>query len=976
MSRVCIKGLPKDCTEAQLRAHIVASVSDVTDVKIARTKEGRSRQFAFIGFKEPESADKAIRQFNRAFFGSSRLAVETAREIGDDSVLQRAWSKHTKEKLGSNTDGTTSPANAQRKRPRPSDAQQDEQEKLFAELGLGKAARKLAMESGIKDASRLREFLAIAGPRNSAPTWVDDDAQARAALPMNSKRSRLAADHGPVSSAGVDVGSAEHSQNVRSKGKGKLGKRDEDEDDDGHSTDSEEYAELPASGNGADAPSTKNRGTKVQGGTTRKTAVTESTAEETRGEKGRPAGMTDLEYLKSKQKARAFDSDSEDGEGEGDDSEDEDEAMEEGDRVEGEEKQQVAQGGQAEGADDDMAGADEDVSESGRLFIRNLPYTVSEEELRAHFSLFGPLADVLVVKDSAGRCKGYGYVTYMIPEHAVLAMTGSDGKVFQGRLLHVLPAKAQPASEGDRKDGEPVEGGKSAYKSSKDEKRRAGAGSERESASVWNTLFIRSDAAIAAAAASVGVSRSELLDRDSKNTAVRAALAEATVIAETKKFLADEGVVLDRLEEALEAGQGSVVAAKGKGGTNNTTSAAGKRSDTLFMVKNLPADADVDALRELFTRHGLLARFVVPPSKVLALVEFVEPRHAKKAFAALAYARFQRVPLYLEWAPEATFSAPAPAPVLIAPVKAVPAAKVAEAVVPAVPASGKAGEAVPAPSTATDSSDTAGLATDGRTVFVKNLAFATTEEGLREVAVRSGPVRAVRIPKKKNPKYTGKGSGQQEWLSLGYGFVEYVRKEDADSALRTLQGVLLDGHALQLKISASKGVTQGQGTAQPAQQQKGGQPGDKKKSAVASTTSTKLMVRNLAFEATKNEVQELFQSFGTLRSVRLPRKVDGTGRGFAFVDFLTHEEAGAAKAALGAAHLYGRHLVIEWAAEGDGAGGDAQPPSLAAQRVQPAQQPEAPKATGKKPLDLSDRKPGELKLTSLKAPAGKKTVFV
>jgi hypothetical protein len=38
MSRVCVKGLPRDATEAQLRAHVAALGGEVTDVKIVRTK--------------------------------------------------------------------------------------------------------------------------------------------------------------------------------------------------------------------------------------------------------------------------------------------------------------------------------------------------------------------------------------------------------------------------------------------------------------------------------------------------------------------------------------------------------------------------------------------------------------------------------------------------------------------------------------------------------------------------------------------------------------------------------------------------------------------------------------------------------------------------------------------------------------------------------------------------------------------------
>jgi len=50
----------------------------------------------------------------------------------------------------------------------------------------------------------------------------------------------------------------------------------------------------------------------------------------------------------------------------------------------------------------------------------------------------------------------------------------------------------------------------------------------------------------------------------------------------------------------------------------------------------------------------------------------------------------------------------------------------------------------------------------------------------------------------------------------------------------------------------------------------------------------------------------------------MPKKFDNkTHRGFAFVDFLTKQEAKNAFESLSSTHLYGRHLVIEWAQEED-----------------------------------------------------------
>ena len=73
------------------------------------------------------------------------------------------------------------------------------------------------------------------------------------------------------------------------------------------------------------------------------------------------------------------------------------------------------------------------------------------------------------------------------------------------------------------------------------------------------------------------------------------------------------------------------------------------------------------------------------------------------------------------------------------------------------------------------------------------------------------------------------------------------------------------------------------------------------------------MVKNLAFESTADDVRELFKSFGSLRKVRLPKKVGSQNhRGFGFVEFTSAEEAHSAFKQLKDSHLYGRKIVIEW----------------------------------------------------------------
>ena len=228
----------------------------------------------------------------------------------------------------------------------------------------------------------------------------------------------------------------------------------------------------------------------------------------------------------------------------------------------------------------------------------------------------------------------------------------------------------------------------------------------------------------------------------------------------------------------------------------------------------------------------------------------------RRAFKGLAYKRYQHVPLYLEWAPLNTFASAAAAalPALPdaeqQPQQHAPTAPTAAAVLaPAAPAAAAEEEAA----------DDEG----SFTLFVKNLSFATTDDGLAAFFKRRTlSVRAVSIPKKAAPAVKAPGkqataqSQQPPQLSMGYGFVEYASAAAARAALKAVDGSLLDGHKLQCKLSDKRL------TARPAGKAAGGGGPAKR---------TKLVVRNLAFQANVRELKELFGAFGKLKTVRLPK---------------------------------------------------------------------------------------------------------
>ena len=180
----------------------------------------------------------------------------------------------------------------------------------------------------------------------------------------------------------------------------------------------------------------------------------------------------------------------------------------------------------------------EEQFESGRLFLRNLSYSVGEDDLVKRFGKFGEITECIVPTDDIGRGKGFALIQFMLPESAIKAMQELDGSVFQGRLLHVLPAKPRPSN--DKDENAEANGNASNYKKKIEQKRKREGQSEHH----WNSLFVRSDTVAAAAARRHGMSKGELLDAEAGNVAVRMALAETQAIAETKEFLEENGVAL------------------------------------------------------------------------------------------------------------------------------------------------------------------------------------------------------------------------------------------------------------------------------------------------------------------------------------------------------------------------------------------------------------------------------------------------
>ncbi|KAI5138907.1 Rna-Binding Protein 3 [Manis pentadactyla] len=72
------------------------------------------------------------------------------------------------------------------------------------------------------------------------------------------------------------------------------------------------------------------------------------------------------------------------------------------------------------------------------LFVGGLNFNTDEQALENHFSSFGPITEVVVVKDrETQRSWGFGFITFTNPEHASDAIRAMNGESLDGRQIHV-----------------------------------------------------------------------------------------------------------------------------------------------------------------------------------------------------------------------------------------------------------------------------------------------------------------------------------------------------------------------------------------------------------------------------------------------------------------------------------------------------------------------------------------------------------
>jgi len=86
---------------------------------------------------------------------------------------------------------------------------------------------------------------------------------------------------------------------------------------------------------------------------------------------------------------------------------------------------------------------------SAKLFVGNLSFQATEEDLRELFAQAGNVETVRIITDQfTGRPRGFGFVEMATKEEAVKAVEMLNGRLFRDRNLVVDEARPQPQRSG------------------------------------------------------------------------------------------------------------------------------------------------------------------------------------------------------------------------------------------------------------------------------------------------------------------------------------------------------------------------------------------------------------------------------------------------------------------------------------------------------------------------------------------------
>ncbi|ETW17780.1 hypothetical protein PFFVO_03429 [Plasmodium falciparum Vietnam Oak-Knoll (FVO)] len=562
----------------------------------------------------------------------------------------------------------------------------------------------------------------------------------------------------------------------------------------------------------------------------------------------------------------------------------------------------------------------------------------------------------------------YAFVNFMFPSSCEKAKIHLDNKIYRGKILIAKYSKEKKITNYEENIENINEKNifiklsndcKTSYKKIVEIQKKKSCQNEN----MWNILYTDINTSINNFCKENNCSVESVLNIKDKNIAVNVSLTETYIINKIKTWIKNEGIYLDAFEQIyvkkkknedekditkINSNNKNENIEKNNNDNNNNNNTSNevdkddkeivkyRRSDDTIIIKNLSIYTNQNDIINLFKQYGILKRVSFSPYNNICIIQYENADNAKKAFISNSYIRYKKLPLYLEWAPLNLFAKQKDIEddnnYGMNDKRTIKREETNEDDVTrnTDQYDHKNGDTNDNNNNNNDDGDShnVNVNDDGdddeddedddeygegthASIYIKNINFNTKEEDLKNLFDKMEGFITCNIVKSKKvilqkDKESNKISNQYNTVSSGYGFAEFKNKELAMEAIKRLTGTRLNDHLLEMSLSHNR-IRKKKNINQKKNEDEKLVLKNKKQ------VTKKLVVKNLAFQVNKEELRKLFSAFGNVKSVRIPKNVYNRSRGYAFIEFMSKKESCNAIESLQHTHLYGRHLIIDFA---------------------------------------------------------------
>ncbi|XP_040199149.1 RNA-binding protein 28 [Rana temporaria] len=190
----------------------------------------------------------------------------------------------------------------------------------------------------------------------------------------------------------------------------------------------------------------------------------------------------------------------------------------------------------------------------------------------------------------------------------------------------------------------------------------------------------------------------------------------------------------------------------------------------------------------------------------------------------------------------------------------------------------------------------------GLTLFIRGLPEDASSEKLGELFSDTGPVRQC---------FAVRQRGTEK--CRGFGYVTFSMLEDAQRAMKEIKQY--DGKKIEVLVAKKKLTEKDR---KSKSKETANTPVEKKpKDGKGQHKKARLIIRNLSFKCSEDDLKKHFSAFGTVLEVNIPKKPDGKMRGFAFVQLKNMLEASKAIKGTNMKNIKDRTVAVDWAVAKD-----------------------------------------------------------